>query len=96
MLYELLTGRHLFGPLVSEASLEETASILLARHQRGPLPVRELNPEVDRQLAQLIEHCLAVAADQRPQHAGELVLTLRQGASPRPGVAPGCCGATRG
>jgi eukaryotic-like serine/threonine-protein kinase len=82
MLYELLTGRHPFGTFAPESSLEETAAILLARHQRGPLPVRQLNPQVDWQLARLVESCLAIDRDRRPQRAAELALALRQGSPP--------------
>ena len=78
MLYELLTGQHPFGPLPLQLTPEETWQLLLARQQTGARPIRQLNPEVDTDLARLVERCLAYDPAARPQRAAELASALQR------------------
>src|SRR5262249_11837703 len=59
LLYEFLTGTYPFGPLPMQLPVEELRSLLLERQRSGPPPIRQVNPDVDPQLAQLIHRCLA-------------------------------------
>jgi hypothetical protein len=78
ILYELLTGHAPFGPTPMDSPPEETADDLLRRQRRGCRPVRELNPAVDRALAQLVERCLAFDPARRPRDAAEAAAELRR------------------
>jgi serine/threonine protein kinase/Tfp pilus assembly protein PilF len=82
ILYELLTGRHPFGPLSLELSARDLRRLLIARHQGALTPVRALNAEVDPTVARRVEQCLAYNPNDRPQHAGELAKALRHRPSP--------------
>jgi serine/threonine protein kinase len=78
ILYELLTGVHPFEPLPLDLSARELFPLLLAKQKGGIRPIRQLNPHVDKALAETIERCLAYHAEDRPQSAAELVAALRQ------------------
>jgi serine/threonine protein kinase/Flp pilus assembly protein TadD len=83
ILYELLTGRLPFGTVPTAAPGPkppgaEVCQELLQRQQRGPRPLRELNPAVDRDAAQLIERCLAYSPEARPASAAEVAAALRR------------------
>jgi serine/threonine protein kinase/Flp pilus assembly protein TadD len=82
ILYELLTGVHPFEPLPLDLSARELLSLLLAKQKRGIRPIRQLNPRVDKALAQTVERCLANDPKHRPQSAAELAAALRQHFSP--------------
>lgn len=69
ILYELLTGEHPFAPPAPGTPFQQIRRELLWRQQAGPRPLRELNAEVDRGLANLVAHCLAFRPDGRPQSA---------------------------
>jgi tetratricopeptide (TPR) repeat protein len=77
ILFELLTGKHPFGPIPSSLSSAQVREYLGKRQKAGPRPLRSANPHVDRPLAQLIERCLAFDPQDRPQSAGELAAALR-------------------
>jgi serine/threonine protein kinase len=77
MLYELLAGKHPFGPLPLKLSEKEVCPLLRTRHQQGPVPLRQWNADVDPALAQLVEDCLAVDPDDRPASAAEVARRLR-------------------
>jgi serine/threonine protein kinase/Tfp pilus assembly protein PilF len=91
ILYELLTGKHPFGPPPFEPferfplkpEEEERVRELLARQERGCAPIRELRPEVDRDLAQVVEQCLACKPNQRPPSAAAVAQALRRSQEPR-------------
>lgn len=83
ILFELLTGAHPFGPIPGHLDFSELRDHLRQRQPAGPRPLRQANPHVDRQLARLIERCLAFAPEQRPQSAAELAAALRQSLSRR-------------
>jgi len=69
MLYRAVTGIEPF----SAATL---AGILLALTTKDPPPVREVAPEVDPGLAEIIQQCLAKRPEQRIQTACLLILTV--------------------
>ncbi len=81
ILYELLTGAHPFGPIPLKLSVEELRLRLLECQRKGPKPLREANPEVERSLAQVIECCLAYNPNDRPHSAAELAAGLRRSLS---------------
>jgi serine/threonine protein kinase/Flp pilus assembly protein TadD len=76
ILYELLTGAHPFGPIPVNTPDEELRENLLQRQGDGPRPVRQLNSQVDRALAGVLERCLAYEPEHRPQSARELAELL--------------------
>jgi serine/threonine protein kinase len=82
MLYELLTGRHPFGPVELKTPGPILCQQLLERQQRPPVRVSDLNPEVGRDLSALILRCLAHDRAARPQAAAEMARLLRVGLSP--------------
>jgi eukaryotic-like serine/threonine-protein kinase len=82
MLYELLSGTHPYGPLPLRLSTNDVRRCLLGRQQSRPRPLRELNPRVDSELAQLIERCLAHDPKDRPQEAKELAMAFGRMLSP--------------
>ncbi len=69
ILYELLTGEHPFGPPPPGATLGEMRRVLLERQQAGARPVRQHNAAIDPRLAELVDRCLAFAAEDRPSSA---------------------------
>lgn len=77
VLYELLTGRHPFGPLDPAEPSPVTADLLRQRHRRDVTPVRELNPLVNPGCARLIESCLAYDPAERPCDALALAAGLQ-------------------
>jgi tetratricopeptide (TPR) repeat protein len=81
LLYELLTGRHPFGPVPLKLSPTELRGLLLGRHSRGCTPLREASPGVERWLAALVDRCLAYRPEDRPHSAAELAARLRWGLS---------------
>jgi tetratricopeptide (TPR) repeat protein len=88
ILYELLTGKHPFGPIPRPLpkKSEELASflrVLLERQQTGPPPLRAGNPKVSRAVAQLIERCLAFDPAKRPDAATLAAGLRRHFARPR-------------
>jgi serine/threonine protein kinase/Tfp pilus assembly protein PilF len=82
MLYELLAGAHPFGPVSLRLTEQELRRLLLERQRRGPRPLRQINPEVDRTLERLIARCLAYDPNDRPGSAAELADALRRGLTP--------------
>ena len=69
MAYELLTGQPVFA--------DRTAQRMLAAHMsEAPPEVTALRPDTPPQLAQLVMQCLAKAADDRPQQAGDIAHVL--------------------
>ncbi len=82
ILYELLTGALPFGIIPSNLPLEEVASQLYDRQKNGPCPIRQRNGQVDSRLARLIENCLALEPEQRPETAHEFAVALRRELTP--------------
>ena len=74
--YELLTGKL---PFQGDSLL----SMLLARTQQRPKPVREIDPEIPQPLSDITAKCLATDPRQRYQSASEMLqdLELWQGGS---------------
>jgi tetratricopeptide (TPR) repeat protein len=81
ILAELLTGVHPFGLTAAKASARQIRAQLFERQRSGPLPLRKINPRVDRRLARLIERCMAFEPSARPQSAEELAAELRRSLS---------------
>jgi serine/threonine protein kinase/Flp pilus assembly protein TadD len=84
MLYELLSGKHPFGPVPLKMSAGELRTYLLERQQQGPTSLQHACPGIDRDLARVIERCLAQDPAQRPQSAAELDAELRHFLAPVP------------
>ena len=82
ILYELLTGVLPFGAIPCDLPVNELARQLHRRQRNGPDPIGALNPQVDFRLARLIESCLALAPEQRPETARALADGLRKQLSP--------------
>jgi eukaryotic-like serine/threonine-protein kinase len=82
ILYELLTGTLPFGAIPWSPSLEELAFHLYQRQAKGPNPMREHNSQVDSRLARLIESCLAMEPEGRPETAHEVATALRRELTP--------------
>jgi serine/threonine protein kinase/Tfp pilus assembly protein PilF len=78
ILYELLTGQLPFGTAPPGLPEEGPCLTLLERQRRGPRPLRELNPAVDRDAARLIERCLAYDPAARPDSAAEVAAAFRR------------------
>ncbi len=78
ILYELLTGALPYGLPNMKGGWDDVALDLLARQKRGPHPLRNINPDVDKGLAALIEGCLAFDPRQRPASAKSLANSLRR------------------
>lgn len=74
ILYELLTGRHPFGPVAPRPPDETEAAQLLARQAAGAPPLQV--PGLDAPVRRLLERCLALEPTQRPTSA-ELAAGLR-------------------
>ena len=81
ILYELLTGKHPFGPVPLKLSPKEIREHLVERQRHGVRPIRELNPGVDTSLARIIERCLAADPKSRPESAVVLAADLRRSLS---------------
>jgi tetratricopeptide (TPR) repeat protein len=75
--FELLTGRHPFGPIPALGPLGDTIDLLLQRQMQGPRAIRKFNPQVGRSLASLLERCLDADPAKRPS-AAELESTARR------------------
>jgi tetratricopeptide (TPR) repeat protein len=78
ILYELLTGRHPFGPVPVSESPRDPARFLLERQRGGHRPLRRAGRGVDRRLARLIEGCLALSPAERPVSARAVAAALRR------------------
>ncbi len=76
ILYEWLSGKHPFGPIPANGSLEILGRALFERQGAGPAPLPAV-AGVDRPFAKLIERCLAFDPEARPR-AGEVVRALRR------------------
>lgn len=77
ILYELLVGRHPFGPIAPGTSLRELRAQLLRRQEAGPLSLSLARPELDNNLIRIIERCLAHQPGLRPTTAAELAAELK-------------------
>src|SRR5262249_20897436 len=82
LLYELLTGEHPFGQAPPDLPLPELGARLLERQRQGCRPLRGRNPRVGRDLAALVERCLAVDPAGRPARAEEVAAALRRRRQP--------------
>jgi serine/threonine protein kinase/Flp pilus assembly protein TadD len=80
--YELLCGSLPFGAMSWKGSMEDIAQQLLERQTHGPEPIQAKNPQVDRQLAAVLEQCLAVAPERRPPTAAALAAAFRRQLAP--------------
>lgn len=81
ILYELLAGRHPFGPLSAKMSSQQVRHWLLEKQRGRVLDLRLANPRVDYKLARLVERCLAYEPADRPQSPSELATGLRRALS---------------
>jgi serine/threonine protein kinase len=76
-LWELLEGRHPFGPLPAETSRERFAARLLERYQQGLRAARVRHRRPDRSIEDVLLACLEFDPARRPQSMGELAALLR-------------------
>jgi serine/threonine protein kinase len=81
VLYELLAGKHPFGPPPEVHGAEELRAALLDRQRRGPASLRGANPAVSPAVARLVERCLAFEPGDRPASAADLARALRRARS---------------
>lgn len=82
MLYELVAGVHPFGPVPLRLKSPEIREYLLEQQQRGPKPMRKIDPTIDPELERLLARCLAWEPDVRPASAAEFAAELRRLLSP--------------
>ncbi len=78
ILYELVTGKHPFGPLPVKTTGLALIQFLLERQQQPLRPIRTIRPGVDAPLASAIEWCLDPDPACRPGSAAELAVRLRR------------------
>jgi serine/threonine protein kinase len=82
MLYELIAGVHPFGPVPLRLKSPEIREYLLTQQQRGPKPLRKIDPSIDPELERLLVRCLAWDPNVRPGTAAEFAAELRRLLSP--------------
>jgi serine/threonine protein kinase len=78
ILYELLTGKHPFGPIPSRFEIPQLRAQLLERQAKGAPNAHELNPDVELPLARFLNRCLSYSPGDRPQPALEMARGLRR------------------
>jgi serine/threonine protein kinase/Tfp pilus assembly protein PilF len=78
ILYELFTGTHPFGPILLNCSPHELRSRLLGRQRKGPPSIRRMNREVPREVACVVERCMAYDPAGRPASSADLSAVLRR------------------
>ena len=90
-MYTLLAGHppHARGELHATLTQMNTAAERLAEYRRHVhttpiVPLRQINPAVDRDLAGIIEHCLEPDPRQRYRHIRDVVADLRRRRECRP------------
>ena len=76
ILYELLTGRHPFGPVPLKLKTAAARDFLISKQQEGPRLLRSRNRAIDPALDRLILRCLSANPDDRPATARELAAEL--------------------
>ncbi len=76
ILFELLTGQPPFGMAEEDESPYQLAGRMLDSQQRGARSLRQLNPNVDHAVADLVTRCLAFDPSQRPTSMHELERSL--------------------
>jgi tetratricopeptide (TPR) repeat protein len=75
--YEMLAGRRPY-PVDGE-------QIVATSHALSPRPLSELRPDTPPELADVVMRCLSLSADQRPQHARDVVRAIDEIATPSVG-----------
>ena len=83
ILYELLTGRLPFMATAWDRPVEEIAAQLREQQEHGPPPVQDRNRLIDKRLARLVNRCLALDPEDRPETADRLAAALRRERTPR-------------
>jgi serine/threonine protein kinase len=78
ILYELLTGKLPFGDPPTSVSPRQAAEAYLDAQLNAPRSICEVNPAVSARLADLVQCCLALDIDRRPQTATELSAELQK------------------
>jgi serine/threonine protein kinase/Flp pilus assembly protein TadD len=81
IVYELLAGALPFGPAPLGIPDKAMCGAMLQRQHAGLRPLRQAAPEVDRAVARLVERCLALDPEQRPQAAAEVAAVFRRALS---------------
>lgn len=76
ILFELLTGRHPFGPIDWKQPPQELRHTLLKLQSTGPRSLTELAPQVDAKLAAIVQRCLAYEPKLRYPSGAELAADL--------------------
>jgi tetratricopeptide (TPR) repeat protein len=82
ILYHLLTGDLPFGSISWNSSVDQVAEQLRKEQEKGAIPIRNKNKQVNHRLAKLIHGCLAFNPGQRPSSANELIKALRKELDP--------------
>jgi serine/threonine protein kinase/Tfp pilus assembly protein PilF len=78
ILYELFSGKNPFGVVPSYGRAAEALAPRTAQLQRGAMPLRQVCPGVGRKLAALIDACLALKPEQRPQSIALVAKCLKE------------------
>ena len=78
ILYELLTGRHPFGPVPLKLKSAGVREFLLEQQMRGPKSLLCRNLDIDPAVDALILRCLSSDPTRRPATARELAAALRR------------------
>jgi serine/threonine protein kinase len=84
ILYELLTGKHPFGPLPLRLEFESLRDLLQSRQISTRVDIRAENPDIDATFAEFIEKCLSPDPSNRPESAKCALDLLRVSEAPNP------------
>jgi tetratricopeptide (TPR) repeat protein len=84
ILYQLVTGLHPFGPVPLKLSTAELGQYLSECQRKGVREARQVNPNLDAAFSRLIQRCLALDPQDRPQSAAEIASALHRELTPVP------------
>src|SRR5262249_44155192 len=77
ILYEMLSGEHPFEAVFWGKSAEGNRQRLAELQKTALRPLRDVNPNVDKKVARVVDRCLAYEPGERFQSAAELAGALR-------------------
>jgi serine/threonine protein kinase/Flp pilus assembly protein TadD len=77
ILYEMLSGEHPFEAVFWGKSAEGNRQRLAELQKTAVRPLRDVNPQVDKKVARVVDRCLAYDPRERFESAAELARALR-------------------